>query len=153
MKVMRFWITSLLVAACGSPTVAPADAGDAGATDALADTVSPVDASDSAVPPGEPTPQAGDTIVFDDDFETGDFSKWKVGGHITYAEVATRYVVDTTGYQSGHSARVTIGSGAPQYGINVAFLPGYDEIYVGQVGPETQGMVDFYRREILPKVA
>ena len=30
---------------------------------------------------------------------------------------------------------------------------GYDEIYVGQVGPETQGMVDFYRREILPKVA
>jgi len=30
---------------------------------------------------------------------------------------------------------------------------GYDEIFVGQVGPETQGMVDFYRREILPEVA
>jgi len=30
---------------------------------------------------------------------------------------------------------------------------GYDELYVAQVGPETRGMVDFYRREIVPKVA
>ncbi|MBV8690537.1 MAG: TIGR03557 family F420-dependent LLM class oxidoreductase [Actinobacteria bacterium] len=37
--------------------------------------------------------------------------------------------------------------------INKYIAAGYDEIYVGQVGPETAGMVDFYHREILPKVA
>ncbi|HEY1960650.1 MAG TPA: heparin lyase I family protein [Polyangiaceae bacterium] len=118
------------VACDGGPSDVPG--GDAAAaadvTAPLADGSSAVDSGPEAS--GSPTPQAGDTIVFDDDFETGDFSKWKTAGHITYAEVAARYIVDATGNQSGHSARVTIGAGDPQYGINVAFLPGYDELYV-----------------------
>lgn len=118
-----------LVVACDSSSETITDAGaDASRDDGAAPDASP--ASDSAAPVTEPTPQAGDTIVFQDDFETGDFSKWKVGGYITDAEVATRYAVDTTGYQSSHAARVTIGDGSPQYGINVAFLPGFDEIFV-----------------------
>lgn len=28
---------------------------------------------------------------------------------------------------------------------------GFDEIYVGQIGPDHDGFVDFYAREILPR--
>jgi hypothetical protein len=27
---------------------------------------------------------------------------------------------------------------------------GYDEVYVGQIGPDQQGFFDFYAREVLP---
>jgi len=118
--------------ACGSSGDTIGDGGDAASHDDGGSFDAPTanDGSDSGPAVNEPTPQAGDTIIFDDDFETGDFSKWKVGGLITDAEVANRYIVDTTGYQSGHSARVTIDNTVSQYGINVAFLPGFDEIYV-----------------------
>jgi len=30
---------------------------------------------------------------------------------------------------------------------------GYDEVYVSQIGPDQQGMLDFYAREVLPHLA
>ena len=29
---------------------------------------------------------------------------------------------------------------------------GYDEVYVVQMGPDQAGMIEFYRREVLPRV-
>jgi hypothetical protein len=30
---------------------------------------------------------------------------------------------------------------------------GYDEVYVAQVGNDTQGFLDFYRRQVVPRFA
>ena len=30
---------------------------------------------------------------------------------------------------------------------------GFDEVYVGQIGPDHAGFVDFYAREVLPRFA
>jgi hypothetical protein len=29
---------------------------------------------------------------------------------------------------------------------------GFDEVYVGQIGPDQQGFLDFYAREVLPRL-
>ncbi len=30
---------------------------------------------------------------------------------------------------------------------------GFDEVYVAQMGPDQRGMIDFYRRQVLPRFA
>jgi hypothetical protein len=70
-----------------------------------------------------PSPQAGDTVVFQDDFESGNLSKWD--------EAPGRYSVDSTEASSGqYSVRGVISPTLSSGELNKWFMPGYDEIYV-----------------------
>jgi hypothetical protein len=37
-------------------------------------------------------------------------------------------------------------------GLEAFTRAGFDEVYVGQVGPDTEGFFEFYAREVLPRV-
>jgi Putative Ig domain/Polysaccharide lyase 14 len=72
-----------------------------------------------------PSPQAGDTIVFQDDFEGGNLSKWD--------EAPARYAIEsnTSNVHGGrYSVRGTINSGYNNGQLNKWYMPGFDEVYV-----------------------
>ncbi len=74
---------------------------------------------------GMPSPQAGDTIVFQDDFESGTLSKWD--------EAPSRYAIESNPadvYSGRYALRGTMNAGANYGELNKWYMPGYDELYV-----------------------
>jgi hypothetical protein len=74
---------------------------------------------------GSPSPQAGDTVIFRDDFESGNLSKWD--------QAPGRYTIENNPsyVQSGqYAVRGTINAGYNIGQLNKWFLPGYDDVYV-----------------------
>src|SRR5207245_9328644 len=76
---------------------------------------------------GAPQPGPTDTIVFQDDFESGNLSLW------TDAENNGRYSVSTdpTRVKSGTHSMQALYTTTNAYGLITRwFMPGYDEVYV-----------------------
>jgi hypothetical protein len=72
-----------------------------------------------------PYPQPGDTVVFQDDFESGTLSNWD--------EKPSRYSIESNaGYVHAgrYSVRGTLNAGYNIGQLNKWYMPGYDEIYV-----------------------
>ena len=76
-----------------------------------------------AVSSGPPAPRPGDVIIFQDDFESGNLSKWD--------EAPARYAVKSDPSNSGQKAVQGLISSTQKSGeLNKWFLPGYDDVYV-----------------------
>lgn len=70
-----------------------------------------------------PAPDANDLVVFQDDFETGDLSKWN-------AVDSSRYTVDSTRAKSGTRSMKNTLSSSSSSGELVKRFTGQDEVYV-----------------------
>src|SRR6266702_1265922 len=76
---------------------------------------------------GAPSPGATDTIIFQEGFESGNYSSW------TQVPANDRYSIssDPTRVHSGNYSLQTLYTPTDSYGeLTRSFMPGYDEIYV-----------------------
>ena len=73
---------------------------------------------------GGPTPGSDDTIVFQDNFESGTLSKWAVD------PVTSNYTISTHAKTGQFSVQGNIPAGLASGEMDALFMPGYDEIYV-----------------------
>ncbi len=122
--------TGVAISTTGAITGKPSTAGTYNVTLRVTDAASQVAskafsiAVAAAAVSGAPSPQSGDIIVFQDDFESGNLSKWD--------EAPSRYAIESNpGYVASgtKSLRGTVGPNVNGQ-LNKWYMPGYDEQYV-----------------------